>query len=163
MSPESPAETRFITDRMLGTLSRYLRFMGYNTISANGLAEGNAKEDTLLLTLAAQENRILLTRDFELALRGKDQAVLIKSDEVMEEVQQLIDRGLIVRRLMMTRCSLCNTELRGATGGEIAGADYAPRDKSGLIFYWCDQCSKLYWNGSHGRHISERIEQELKG
>ena len=163
MSPESPAETRFITDRMLGTLSRYLRFMGYNTISANGFAEGNAKEDTLLLTLAARENRILLTRDFELALRGKDLAVLIKSDEVMEQVQRLIDRGLIIRRLMMTRCSLCNTELREATGGEIAGADYAPRDTGGLIFFWCDQCSKLYWNGSHGRHISERIEQELKG
>jgi len=29
----------------------------------------------------------------------------------MEQVQQLIDRGLIVRRLLMSRCSLCNTEL----------------------------------------------------
>ena len=163
MSPESAPETRFITDRMLGTLSRYLRFMGYNTVSANGFAEGNAKEDTLLLNLAARENRILLTRDFELALRGKDQALLIKSDEVMEQVQQLIDRGLIVRRLMMTRCSLCNTELREAREGEIAGADYAPRNKNGLLFFWCDQCCKLYWNGSHGKHISERIEQELKG
>ena len=163
MSPESAPETRFITDRMLGTLSRYLRFMGYNTVSANGFAEGNAKEDTLLLNLAARENRILLTRDFELALRGKDQALLIKSDEVMEQVQQLIDRGLIVRRLMMTRCSLCNTELREAGEGEISGADYAPRNKNGLLFFWCDQCCKLYWNGSHGKHISERIEQELKG
>ena len=163
MSPESAPETRFITDRMLGTLSRYLRFMGYNTVSANGFAGGNAKEDTLLLNLAARENRILLTRDFELALRGKDQAILIKSDEVMEQVQQLIDRGLIVRRLMMTRCSLCNTELREAGEWEISGADYAPHHKNGLLFFWCDQCCKLYWNGSHGKHISERIEQELKG
>jgi hypothetical protein len=163
MSPEPPAETRFITDRMLGTLSRYLRFMGYNTVSANGFAEGNAKEDTLLLNLATGENRILLTRDTELAMRGKDQAVLVKSDEVMEQVQQLIDRGLIVRRLMMTRCSLCNTVLREATVQEITGADYAPKDKDGLTFCWCEQCSKLYWNGSHGKHISERIEIELKG
>jgi hypothetical protein len=147
---------------MLGTLSRYLRFMGYNTVSANGFCEGNAKEDTLLLNLALQENRILLTRDTELAMRGKEQAVLVKSDEVMEQVQQLIDRGLIARRLRMTRCSLCNTELREATGREIAGADYAPRDKKGLVFFWCEQCSKLYWNGSHGKHISERIEHELK-
>jgi hypothetical protein len=163
MSPESSAETRFITDRMLGTLSRYLRFMGYDTVSANGFAEGNAKEDTLLLSLAIRENRVLLTRDTELALRGKERAVLVKSDEVMEQVQQLIDRGLIVRRLMMTRCSLCNTELREATVREIAHADYAPRDKNGLLFFWCEQCSKLYWNGSHGKHISERIEAELKG
>ena len=163
MCPEPRAETRFITDRMLGTLSRYLRFMGYNTVSANGFAEGNAKEDTLLLHLAAQENRILLTRDTELALRGKERAVLVKSDEVMDQVQQLIDCGLIVRRLMMTRCSLCNTELREATTREITRTDYAPGDKDGYSFFWCDQCSKLYWNGSHGKHISERIEHNLKG
>jgi len=163
MSPEPPAETRFITDRMLGTLSRYLRFMGYNTVSANGFAEGNAKEDTLLLNLATGENRILLTRDTELAMRGKERAVLVKSDEVMEQVQQLIDRGLVVRRLLMSRCSLCNTVLREATVQEITGADYAPKDKDGLTFCWCEQCSKLYWNGSHGKHISERIEIELKG
>jgi hypothetical protein len=137
--------------------------MGYNTVSANGFAEGNAKEDTLLLNFAIQENRILLTRDTELAMRGKERAVLVKSDDVMEQVQQLIDRGLIVRRLMMSRCSLCNTVLREATLQEITSADYAPRDKNGLTFCWCEQCSKLYWNGSHGKHISDRIEIELKG
>jgi hypothetical protein len=132
-------------------------------VSANGFAEGNAKEDTLLLNFALQENRILLTRDTELAMRGKERAVLVKSDDVMEQVQQLIDRGLIVRRLMMTRCSLCNTELREATVQEITGADYAPRDKNGFAFFWCERCGKLYWNGSHGKHISDRIEVELKG
>jgi uncharacterized protein with PIN domain len=160
MSPDQ----QFITDRMLGTLSRYLRFMGYNTVSANsGFEEGNAKEDTLLLACAEREDRILLTRDCELARRGKERAVLVKSDEVMEQVQQLIDRGLIVRRLMMSRCSLCNTVLRQATVQEICGAEYAPRDKNGLTFWWCGECSKLYWNGSHRKHISERIEHELKG
>jgi hypothetical protein len=144
---------------MLGTLSRYLRFMGYDTVSASGLAEGNAKEDTLLLELASQENRILLTRDTELATRGKERAVLIASDEVMEQVRQLIDRGLIMRRVMMTRCSLCNTVLREATMDEIADADYAPKDQNGLAFCWCDHCHKLYWNGSHGKHISQRIVQ----
>jgi len=162
MSRKKVPEIRFLSDRMLGTLSRYLRFMGYDTVSANGFAGGNTKEDTLLLTLAAEEYRILLTRDIELAARGKERAVLITSDNVMEQVQQLIDRGLIVRRLMMSRCSLCNTVLREATMEEIECSDYAPRNKHGLNFYWCERCSKLYWNGSHGRHISERIGTELK-
>lgn len=162
MSPEPGEETRFITDRMLGTLSRYLRFMGYNTVSANGLAEGNAKEDTLLLNLALQENRVLLTRDAELARRGKERAVLVKSEDVMDQIRQLIDRGLIVRRLMMSRCSLCNTVLREATVQEINAADYAPRIKKGFVFFWCEACGRLYWNGSHGKSISERIGIELK-
>jgi uncharacterized protein len=155
-------EPRFITDRMLGTLCRYLRFMGYDTVSANGFIQGNAKEDTLLLELAIQENRILLTRDTELVMRGKEHAVLITSDEVMEQIRQLIDRGLIIRRLMMSRCSLCNAVLRPATVEEIHGADYAPREKGGLVFCWCERCGKLYWNGSHGKHISERIGIDMK-
>jgi hypothetical protein len=84
----------------------------------------------------------------------------VKSDEVMEQVQQLIDRGLIVRRLMMSRCLLCNTVLREATPKEIKGADYAPRDTNGLTFCWCEQCSKLCWNGSHTHQLMVRIGQE---
>jgi len=156
MSPES----RFITDRMLGTLTRYLRFMGYNTVSANGFEEGNAKEDTLLLACAEQEDRFLLTRDTELASRGKERAVLISSDDVLEQVQQLVDRGLIERRLLMDRCSLCNTPLRTATEAEIAGAAYAPRDRVGFTFFWCGQCGRLYWNGSHTKQLLERIGYE---
>lgn len=155
-------EPQFITDRMLGTLCRYLRFMGYDTVSANGFIQGNVKEDTLLLELALQENRILLTRDTELAMRGKEHAVLITSDEVMEQIRQLIDRRLIIRRLMMSRCSLCNAVLRGASMEEIHAADYAPRKKEGLVFCWCERCGKLYWNGSHGKHISERIGIDVK-
>jgi hypothetical protein len=161
MSADTRAESRFIADRMLGTLTRYLRFMGYDTTSANGLAEGNTKEDTLLLDIAVQEHRILLTRDAELARRGKDHAVFVRSEDVMEQVQQLIDTGLIERRLTMSRCSLCNTLLRDARAGEIDAVEYAPRDRAGLVFFWCNHCRKLYWNGSHGKQLEERIG-ELK-
>ncbi len=93
---------------------------------------------------------------------GKERAILVKSDEVMEQVQQLIDRGLIVRRLMMSRCSLCNTELREATIGRLP-VRIMHHKMTGCMFFWCEQCRKLYWNGSHGKHISERIEHELTG
>jgi hypothetical protein len=156
-------EPRFIADRMLGTLTRYLRFMGYDTTSANGLAEGNTKEDTLLLELSIQEHRILLTRDAELARRGNDRAVLIRSEDVMDQLQQLVELSLIERRVTMSRCSLCNTPLREAFECEIAGADYAPKDWRGLSFNWCDQCKKLYWNGSHGRKLEERISGQKEG
>jgi uncharacterized protein len=161
-SPQSRTGTRFIADRMLGTLTRYLRFMGYDTTSANGLAEGNTKEDTLLLGIAVQEHRILLTRDAELARRGREHAVFVRPEEVMAQVQQLIDLGLVERRITMSRCSLCNTPLREARDEEIAGADYAPADRTGFVFCWCEHCRKLYWNGSHGRNIGERIDRELR-
>ena len=162
MSAEIPGETRFIADRMLGTLTRYLRFMGYDTTSANGLEEGNAKEDSLLLDMAAGEHRVLLTRDAELSRRGKDHAIFMQSEDVMEQMQQLIDAGFIERRLTMSRCSLCNTVLRDACDGEISSAGYAPRDRAGFSFFWCDHCGKLYWNGSHGKQLEKRISQGLQ-
>jgi len=156
MSPE--AEPKFVVDRMLGTLTRYLRFMGYDTTSATGLEEGNPKEDTLLLDMAARENRILLTKDAELARRGKERAILVQSDDVIDQVGQLIDSGIIRRRLAMSRCSICNTSLREANTCEISGTDYAPKDWRNLTFFWCETCKKLYWNGSHGKQLEKRID-----
>jgi hypothetical protein len=155
--PENRFETRFIADRMLGTLTRYLRFMGYDTTSANDFAPGNAKEDTLLLECAREEGRILLTRDAELARRGDGIAVLLRTEDVMDQIQHLTGLGLVELRLKLSRCSLCNTGLREATDGEISGAEYAPQNKTGFSFYWCPYCQKLYWNGSHGKKLEERI------
>ena len=162
MLPEPPAEQKFITDRMLGTLTRYLRFMGYDTTSANGMQEGDKKEDTILLAIAQKEDRLLLTKDAELARRGDTSALLIGSDDVMEQVQQMIDLHLVRRRLTMSRCSLCNTPLREATTCEIGQTDYAPKDWRDLSFFWCQHCKKLYWNGSHGKQLEQRVERELR-
>jgi len=151
-------ETRFLADRMLGTLTRYLRFMGYDTVSANGFVAGKPDEDTRLLELAKNDRRILLTRDHELARRGGDMAVLVVDGDVLVQVQQLSDLDLIEQRLPMSRCSLCNTVLRAATHDEITSARYAPRERAGYAFFWCDRCGKLYWNGSHGRHLRDRID-----
>ncbi len=157
MSADTNTEPRFITDRMLGPLTRYLRFMGYDTTSANSLAEGRPDEDTVLLDMALQEGRILLTCDAELARRGKDQAILILSRDVMEQVRQLIAGRLIERRVALSRCSICNTPLREANTCEIGSAEYAPQNWRNLSFFWCERCHKLYWNGSHGKQLEERI------
>lgn len=162
MPPQPFGERKFITDRMLGTLTRYLRFMGYDTASASDLRVGDRREDTVLLNKARIERRILLTKDAELARRGGEIALLVPAEDVMEQVQHLINAGLVRRRLTMSRCSLCNTELREATANEVEETSYAPEDRRNLMFWWCGRCHKLYWNGSHGRHLERRVEEELR-
>jgi uncharacterized protein with PIN domain len=154
-------ERRFLADRMLGTLTRYLRFMGYDTVSANEVPSGNRREDTALLEWARREGRMLLTRDRELARRGGKDALWIQSEEVREQVRQLALEGLIRAELRMNRCSLCNQPLQPARVEEIRAAEYAPRDREGLDFYWCSRCRKLYWMGSHGADLSRRLEELL--
>ena len=160
-SHEATTETRFIVDRMLGTLSRYLRFMGYDTVSANSLRSGNTREDTLLLQRAVQDHRILLTKDKELARRGGELAVLIQTDEVLDQIDQLVKFGLIQPEVRMTRCSLCNEPLRPAGRHEVDASPYAPIKKEGLTFYWCRYCRRLYWMGSHGRNLKKRLKENL--
>lgn len=155
---------RFVSDRMLGSLTRYLRFMGYDTLSANSLAEGNRREDTILLEIASRDGRVLLTRDRDLAGRGREGgAVLVESEDVLEQVRQLSGIGLIEPELRMTRCSLCNALLRRATRREVHEADYAPRQFPDLEFFWCPRCRRLYWMGSHGRSLQKRIEAGVQG
>jgi uncharacterized protein with PIN domain len=151
------AQSRFIADRMLGTLTRYLRFMGYDTLSANSLRSGNAAEDTILLRLAHEEDRILLTRDRELARRGGAHAVLLTSEDPVSQIEQLSALRLIHPELVMSRCSICNTLLRPAAAEEIRGASYAPSDRTDLEFSWCEVCGRLYWMGSHGRSLRRRL------
>ncbi len=152
---------RFLTDRMLGTLTRYLRFMGFDVLSANSLRPGDRREDTTLLGIARHGRRILLTRDRELARRGANHAVLVESEDVLEQVRQLVNAGLIDPdiRLRMKRCSLCNACLRRASEEEIRKTDYAPQQRNDLEFFWCPRCRKLYWMGSHGRNLAERLEE----
>ncbi len=144
---------------MLGTLTRYLRFMGYDTMSANSLSPGNSREDTLLLEIATRDDRLLLTRDRELARRGGAQAVYIASEEIMAQLRQVADLGIIEPRIRMSRCSLCNTRLRPATVREIREARYAPRSARGKEFSWCPACRKLYWMGSHSDRLEKRLNE----
>ena len=162
MSEKNRTEPRFLIDRMLGTLGRYLRFMGYDTMSANRITPGNPKEDSLLLEIASMEERFLLTRDRELAKRGGERAVFISAAEVLPQLQELVDLGLIEPRLRMTRCSLCNEKLRHAREKEIQVSDYAPEQRAGHNFFWCVHCGKLYWTGSHTKDLENRLKTGIR-
>lgn len=153
-------KSTFLTDRMLGALTRYLRFLGYDTKSADILSNGNSNEDTILLKIAKDEGRYLLTRDKELFLRGRSEsAVYIESDEVLSQIKQLFNSGLIDEEFFfgMQRCVVCNLKLRPATEKEVETASYAPKRKEFLHFMWCEKCKKLYWPGTHSLNMQKRL------
>jgi uncharacterized protein len=159
---DRPERVRFLVDRMLGTLCRYLRFLGYDAASANSIHPGDAKEDSVLLSRARSEGRLLLTRDRELAHRAGEDAVLICEGDVIRQLQQLVDLGWAGTEMKFNRCSLCNTLLRPAYRDEISKARYAPESREGLNFFWCRHCRKLYWTGSHGYQIEQRIKKGIR-
>ncbi len=148
---------RFVVDTMLGRLARWLRAMGYDT-----LYPGQA-DDRALLQLAHRENRILVTRDRELARLAEPRDCRIHSELVDEQIMETVERlGLSPRDAdWLTRCLECNGAL-------------VPRDRSTLRnlvpehifqthteFRTCPDCGKIYWAGSHTDQMLGRLSRLL--
>ena len=170
---DSPAAAgpMFLCDLMLGSLTRWLRFLGYDTLYPG------AMPDTDLLRLAVLEGRMLLTRDRQLAERANPRAVLIASVLLDEQILQLKnDIGIDMegpRRMM--RCPICNAVLAAASREEVeviarerrmgAPGEAIPDGVLGRHekFWRCPVCGQVYWHGSHYDRIIGKIGELDKG
>ncbi len=148
------ADPRFLCDAMLGTLARWLRFFGYDT-----LFPAPGEPDLVLGEQARSEGRWLLTADRELASAGP-RSMLVRADDVKDQLTEVFRRlGLHPEpSLAHARCGECNGALCGVSPDEVetmvpphvlATADRLSR---------CSGCGRVYWHGSHGRRIRERME-----
>ncbi|MCD1295182.1 hypothetical protein CUJ83_09245 [Methanocella sp. CWC-04] len=160
------SEYRFIVDRMLGRLISWLRIFGYDTKSALEL-DPSPKEDTMLIEIALGEGRILVSRDRVLVNRAKKagvQAVLMYSDDVRDQLEALMQHYGLDIDPNMTRCTVCNSTLREAGPSDfenIKKHEEVPEHllKNGTLFWICDRCGKVYWQGSHWRNILRTAEE----
>ncbi|HUV03168.1 MAG TPA: methylated-DNA--[protein]-cysteine S-methyltransferase [Desulfobacteria bacterium] len=168
------AETpRFLTDRMLGKLSTWLRILGHDTVYAADIVrkEGERREeeedeDNALAAFAAREARILLTRDKELATSAKKNGVhcvQINTDEVMAQLKELLSHNLKINlQPRPVGCSECNALIRKVKAGEanlLKAKDYVPVHMIGTWDFWiCEHCGRVYWEGSHWRDMRERLQ-----
>ncbi len=139
-------------DHMLGTLAKWLRFMGYDTAYPGPVG------DTELLALAEREDRVLLTRDKELAGRSL-RALRVRSDELEEQIREVA--SALDLRLVdpLSRCSVCNTPLEAAGLGQVG--EFVPEGVRNrhTSFWRCPTCRRVYWQGSHWAKMVERLNR----
>lgn len=137
-----------IADSMLGRLARWLRILGYDTQYSRDI------QDKELIRRARQEQRIILTRDREIAekkaIRGL--SIFISSQELKEQIKEVLEKLAekgFLRPEPFTRCPACNGLLEEAEKKAIAGyvPDYIYIKKS--EFSRCTSCKRVYWKGSH--------------
>lgn len=143
---------RLVCDHMLGTLAKWLRFMGYDTVYPGPLG------DTELLAFAAREDRFLLTRDKELASRSP-RALRIRSDDLEEQIREVASALELELIDPLSRCSVCNTALVAAGPAEVG--DLVPEGVRArhTSFWRCPGCGKVYWQGSHWDRMVERLHR----
>jgi uncharacterized protein with PIN domain len=154
-TPDEDAGPRFLVDRTAGRLSRWLRILGLDV-------EYIATCDSASIArLARQTGRKALTRSSDLAGRLRADAILLESENVHEQVRQvvaLVGRGACKP---FSRCSLCNVKLRAVGKPDVKGRIpeyvFATQDR----FSTCPACGRYYWHGTHWDRMSEEIEQIL--
>jgi hypothetical protein len=145
---------------MLGSLARWLRFLGYDTLYPEAMG------DSAILNLARDEDRILLTRDKELAARAAGRGRLVASDildEQLADVRRAFDLDLSGEKLL-SRCSLCNAVLSAIDRSSAEKAGVPPQIVQRHDRFWrCPGCGQLYWPGSHYERIMGKIGELDKG
>jgi uncharacterized protein with PIN domain len=143
---------KLLCDHMLGSLARWLRFMGYDT------AYPEPGPDRTLIERARVEDRILLTRDKQLAARMEG-AVAVRSDDLEEQIREVA----AVLRLQLvdplSRCSLCNEILDPLPLEEVEGLVPEGVRSRHHEFWRCSSCKRVYWQGSHWDKMIERLNQ----
>jgi uncharacterized protein with PIN domain len=142
---------RFVVNSMLGSLARWLRMLGYDTAYAKDM------EDEEIIRLAADENRIIITRDKGLGARP---GALMIDEEGLDLQLKAVDRKFdLTLDEAAIRCSACNGQLV-----DLPKADAADMVPEGALadnetFWKCQSCGKAYWRGTHWLGIMERLRK----
>ena len=151
--PEKTPSDRLALDAMLGKLATYLRMCGYDTAYA---LDRDAEADDALLALAEREDRLVITRDSDLAARASE-SVLLSEREIADQLRELADAGF---KLSLAPdpayCGVCNGPVEEVDPVEPT-PEYAP--SAGDERVWrCTDCGQHFWKGSHWASVKATLE-----
>lgn len=142
----------FLLDEMLGKLARELRALGYDAAYAHG------SEDDEILERAREEERVLVTRDRQLADRAGSQALLLETREPGEQLDHLVDRLQLspTADAFLSRCLECNELVE-----PVDAPDDVPDGLEDARHRRCPSCERVYWPGTHVEDMLDRLGRHL--
>jgi len=154
-------ELKFLTDGMLGKLTRWLRMLGHDVVYTGSM------DDKELIQKAKKESRILLTRDLELyqqATAKGVEAFLIESPNQTANLANLARRFKFKLEIdvKVSRCPKCNSQIQAISKANVA--DKVPETTSSNYdeFWQCQGCGQIYWRGAHWKRIDKTLEAARK-
>ncbi len=145
LRPKPLREPKFILDVHLGTLARYLRLTGFDTLYRNDL------QDEEIITISVSEQRIILTRDLQILKNGKvTHGYYVRNTNPGKQLDEIVDRFDLKKQFKpFTRCMDCNGIIEKVDKNSVENELLPNTRKSFHEFYRCNSCRKVYWKGSH--------------
>ena len=148
-----------MVDQNVGKLAKWLRMLGFDSVFFTG------KNDSEMVSIALAENRIILTRDTQIAKRrlavsGQVKVISINSDMLPEQVQQVAaDLNLDSRSFRpFTLCLEDNQPLVERTKEEVKDRVPPFVFKTQDKYVECPKCHRIYWKGTHWQAMVKKIQ-----
>ncbi len=147
-----------IADRMCGKLAKYLRIMGFEVCYPPAMTDIN------LIGMAIRKSAVLLTRDrwIEEKMRDSsraDQVILLKSDDVYQQVCHVLDRLGIAGPPFVdnARCIYCGGELLELNAWEAKNLVPPYVFRTQIEIFHCPICNLQFWKGTQWQSFEGRL------
>ncbi|MFP3144656.1 MAG: Mut7-C RNAse domain-containing protein [Caldisphaera sp.] len=150
---------QYMTDAMLGTLTRWLRILGYDVIYSRDYS------DSQIIKIAIKSKRTIITKDRALYYKAKKlnlNVYFVESTEMPKILAELYSKKLIDLELNpeKSRCPECNGRLIKVTDKNLIRSRVPPGAlKTYNVFYLCKRCGQVYWEGGHWKNIRRIINE----
>jgi uncharacterized protein with PIN domain len=183
---------KFLTDEMEGNLTRWLRFLGYDTRYAKDyeFSYGSPVSDDDLIEQCFLEHRILISRDREMIKKFKKRyekilqenpdlylkfeinhsltpCILLNSTIFAEKMSDIFKKFEIRLKYdsNIARCSKCNSKIK-IIEDKIKFRNKIPDSVfvNNDEFWVCTnkECNKIYWIGGHFKDIFKKLSEIKK-
>jgi uncharacterized protein len=147
---------KFAVDCMLGKLAKWLRILGFDAVFFSRIEDGD------LMRLAEKENRVLLTKDTGLLEQADIPSLYIESENWEDQVVQVLRRFRLKDQVRpYTRCVECGVPLKGLPRKRAKNLVTPFVFKNAESFSLCPQCGRIFWPGTHHRHMRSTIDAML--
>ena len=152
-------ELKFIVDNNVGKLAKWLRIMGYDALLFTDIDDG------MMIKIALQQNRIVLTKDTQIMRRrivanGKLKVILIKGDDSKAQLRQIAGTlGLDYRFNPFSLCLQCNRPLLERTKDEVQDRVPPHVFETQSHYMECPSCHRIYWQGTHWQAMKKELEK----
>ena len=156
MSNEKP---NFIVDAMLGKLAKKLRLLGFDSLYSSNI------EDDELLRVAKTENRIIITKDVQLAEKAKKHEIMTisitKSNEIDQffQINEKVKLGRCIVGANTSRCPVCNGDLKNINKKDVSNKVPVGVFENISDFWICNKCEKIYWEGTHIKNLQKFTDE----
>jgi hypothetical protein len=138
---------------MLGKLAKWLRILGFDAVFFSRI------DDLDLLKLAKKENRVLLTKDTGLLEQADIPSLYIESDDWEDQVVQVLRHFKLKDQMRpYSRCVECNAALKDLPKERAENLVTPFVYKNAESFSLCPECGRVFWPGTHHRHMRSKID-----